>query len=124
MAITGVELQRLRSLAPELQRRVEWVIAVAAYFGADVAIVSGLRTQAEQDRLYAQGRTVPGPIVTWTRNSAHTSGTAVDFAFRVNRAVDWNVPAWWWDALATICGWAGLRRTALSHGDLGHYEYN
>lgn len=44
-------------------------------------ITSGRRTQEEQDKLYAQGRTTPGPIVTWTRNSNHISGKAFDIAF-------------------------------------------
>ena len=36
------------------------------------------RSQARQLDLYAQGRTEPGPIVTWTQHSAHTEGRAVD----------------------------------------------
>jgi peptidoglycan LD-endopeptidase CwlK len=31
----------------------------------------GLRTEADQAALYAQGRTAPGKIVTWTMNSKH-----------------------------------------------------
>lgn len=38
----------------------------------------GKRTQGEQDALFAQGRTAPGPIVTWTRDSDHLRGTAID----------------------------------------------
>lgn len=30
------------------------------------------RSQAEQDALYAQGRTTSGPKVTWTRSSRHS----------------------------------------------------
>lgn len=30
------------------------------------------RAQAEQDALYAQGRTTPGAIVTWTKSSLHS----------------------------------------------------
>lgn len=44
------------------------------------AIISGNRTQAEQDALYAKGRTKPGPIVTERRDSAHVGGNAFDFA--------------------------------------------
>ena len=44
---------------------------------------SGIRvfaaeTQARQNLLYEQGRSRPGPVVTWTRNSNHLVGRAVD----------------------------------------------
>jgi len=32
---------------------------------------SGGRTQERQNQLYAQGRTAPGKIITWTKNSRH-----------------------------------------------------
>lgn len=48
------------------------------------------RSQEEQDALYAQGRTKPGRVVTWTRNSRHTSRTAFDIAMVVNGAVSWE----------------------------------
>ena len=38
------------------------------------------RTQAEQNKLYAQGRTKPGRIVTWTKKSKHIDGLAFDIA--------------------------------------------
>ena len=43
--------------------------------------ISGLRTFEEQDALYAQGRTKPGPKVTNVRGggSYHNFGLAVDF---------------------------------------------
>lgn len=120
--MSSADVQKLNQLVPDLARRVAWLLQVAARYGADVAVVSGLRSQAEQDRLYAQGRTTPGPIVTWTRSSAHVTGRAVDLAFRVGGVVDYDVPAWWWDALAYLASFAGLRRTAVSKGDLGHFE--
>jgi peptidoglycan LD-endopeptidase CwlK len=47
-----------------------------------VKIIGGLRTFNEQDALYAQGRTVPGRIVTNARGgySNHNFGTAFDCA--------------------------------------------
>lgn len=114
--------QKLRWLTPELAYRTAYLIDMAARYGADVAVVAGYRSQAEQDRLFAQGRTSPGPVVTWTRSSAHTRGQAVDLAFRVNGRITYNVPAWWWDALAYLGEIAGLRRPAASKGDLGHFE--
>jgi hypothetical protein len=51
-----------------------------AFGDAPIRVVSGFRTFAEQDALYAQGRTTPGNIVTPARGgeSAHNYGLAVD----------------------------------------------
>ncbi len=52
-----------------------------------VRIVQGLRTIAEQDALYAQGRTKPGPIVTKAKggSSFHNYGLAIDFAILTDK---------------------------------------
>jgi len=42
----------------------------------DLIITCTYRSQAEQDELYAQGRTKPGRIVTWTRSSLHSATLA------------------------------------------------
>ena len=54
-------------------------------------ITSAKRTQAEQDALYAKGRTAPGPVVTWTRNSRHLSGRAYDLT---QFSADGRTPIW------------------------------
>lgn len=46
----------------------------------DVIVVEGVRTIQRQRDLYAQGRTKPGKVVTWTMNSKHIEGLAVDLA--------------------------------------------
>lgn len=56
----------------------------------DFAVVQGNRTQAEQNALYAQGRTKPGPVVTWTRNSNHIGGRAVDLAPFYKGKIEWD----------------------------------
>lgn len=43
-----------------------WVAACAAR-DVEVLVYCTYRSPAEQDRLYAQGRTAPGPVVTWAR---------------------------------------------------------
>lgn len=53
-------------------------------------VIEGLRTQARQAELYAQGRTKPGPVVTWTMKSKHIEGKAVDIAPYENGKIDWN----------------------------------
>jgi peptidoglycan LD-endopeptidase CwlK len=54
--------------------------ATAATLGCDYVLISGNRTYAEQDALYAQGRTKPGKVVTKARGgfSNHNFGIAVD----------------------------------------------
>jgi peptidoglycan L-alanyl-D-glutamate endopeptidase CwlK len=53
-------------------------------------VVQGNRTLAQQRIIYAQGRTKPGPIVTWTLKSKHIGGNAIDFAALVNGKISWN----------------------------------
>jgi peptidoglycan L-alanyl-D-glutamate endopeptidase CwlK len=64
--------------------------------GIDFLITCTRRTQAEQDVLFEQGRSRPGKIVTWTRNSKHITGKAFDIVIMENGKPDWSVsnPAW------------------------------
>ena len=52
----------------------------AARNGIQIKVISGLRTYAEQNALYAQGRTLPGRTVTNARGgySNHNFGIAFD----------------------------------------------
>lgn len=54
--------------------------AVGKKHGVTVKVISGHRSWDEQDRLYAQGRTAPGKIVTKARGgySNHNFGIAID----------------------------------------------
>lgn len=57
----------------------------------------GARTFAEQDLLWAQGRSSPGRIVTYAKGgqSAHNYGCATDFAyFRPDGSIDWGTDKW------------------------------
>lgn len=59
-------------------------------------VLEGVRLQARQDQLYAQGRTTPGKIVTWVKTSNHQAkadgkGHAVDLgAIGANGRIDWD----------------------------------
>ncbi|WDU77502.1 MULTISPECIES: M15 family metallopeptidase [Lysinibacillus] len=46
----------------------------------DIFITETYRSQTRQNYLYEQGRTRPGQVITWTRNSNHTSRRAWDIA--------------------------------------------
>jgi hypothetical protein len=69
----------VQALAPELRTKLVRVMdRMKQEYGHDVQVVETGRTQERQDWLYAQGRTRDGQVVTWTRDSAHTRGEAVD----------------------------------------------
>ena len=74
---------QLADLGRELLRRL-------AAQGLTFKVIQGRRTQAEQDALYAKGRTAPGPKVTWTRNSRHLTGRAIDLALFQGKNVVWE----------------------------------
>jgi peptidoglycan L-alanyl-D-glutamate endopeptidase CwlK len=78
---------RLVGVHPDLVRVVELAIKLTT---VEFVVAQGARTQAEQDELYAQGRTKPGAKVTWTRNSRHIGGFAVDLAPVVNGAIEYD----------------------------------
>jgi len=71
----GIEL-----LHPEVRKQAESLVAEAAKEGLPVLITETFRTKDEQDKLYAQGRTAPGKIVSNAPfpSSAHCWGVAFD----------------------------------------------
>lgn len=84
--VTSYQLDRrseliVAGLAPEMATKARELARRAAAVGIPITFTSGARSLAEQARLYAQGRTTPGAIVTNTRESAHNYGAAVDVAF-------------------------------------------
>ncbi|BCG57497.1 M15 family metallopeptidase [Paenibacillus sp. URB8-2] len=87
--------KRLLGLAPVvLAAALLWIERCYTRRGVAVIITQGLRTCAEQDALYALGRTVPGDIVTNARGgeSNHNFGYAIDFALLLEdgRTVSWD----------------------------------
>lgn len=59
---------KLAGVHPDLVRVVERAISIST---VDFRVIEGVRTPARQRELYAQGRTKPGQVVTWTLNSNH-----------------------------------------------------
>ena len=57
--------------------------------GIDFILTCTYRSQKEQDGLYAQGRTKPGRIVTWTKKSKHIERKAFDIAILKNGKITW-----------------------------------
>lgn len=82
----------LDDLKPEVKALAERWLAECKDQGLDVLVTSTLRTFAEQDALYAQGRTAPGRIVTNARGgqSFHNFGVALDFVPMRNGKPVWG----------------------------------
>lgn len=68
-----------RGIAPELVAPLRRVITrMWQEYGHQVEVVEGYRTPQRQAQLFQQGRTTRGPVVTWTRDSLHSTGRAAD----------------------------------------------
>ena len=72
-------------------RFVAHVQRVGLFWQHDFIVTSTYRDDEYQAWLFAQGRTRPGPIVTWTLNSYHVKREAWDIAFRKNGTILWDV---------------------------------
>ena len=70
----------IATLQPQVRPYARALVKKAASIGITIKVISGLRTYDEQNKLYAQGRTKPGPIVTNARGgfSNHNFGIAFD----------------------------------------------
>jgi peptidoglycan LD-endopeptidase CwlK len=99
----AVSEARLQNVMPMLADKIRQMASMLETEGIEIRVVQGLRTVAEQDALYAQGRTTPGKIVTNCKGgfSYHNYGLAVDvvpsqFAPDQPYNPDWNSshPAW------------------------------
>jgi hypothetical protein len=82
--------KNLATVQPQLQKLGRELLRRLAAEGLTFKIIQGRRTQAEQDALWAKGRTKPGPKVTWTRNSRHLTGRAIDIALFSGKNVVWE----------------------------------
>lgn len=70
----------IAALLPPVQPLARALVQKSASNGIRIRVLSGLRTYAEQDALYAQGRSSPGKVVTNARggHSNHNFGIAFD----------------------------------------------
>src|SRR5882757_2893759 len=93
-------LNNLNTLHPKFRPSAiaAWTEAQAAMpANVQIIVVQGLRSFAESDALFAQGRTKPGPIVTKAKagQSYHNYGLAFDFAMVTDGHDDETVgPNW------------------------------
>ena len=103
-------------LEPDFRQRLDQVIQrMRQEFGHRVEVTETYRSPQRQEALYAQGRSEPGRVVTWTNHSLHSQGRAADV--RIDGS--WENPQ----------GYARLQRIAQEEGlqtlgpkDPGHLE--
>lgn len=108
--------RRLAEVNPQLANRIRRAVADLKAQGINVMVTSGYRSFAEQNALYAQGRTKPGNIVTNARGgqSLHNYGLAVDLVPLDSRGQpNWNVSESTWQKI----GAAGKRQGLEWGGD-------
>lgn len=79
-AVDSRSEDHIRTLLPEVKPYARALVHKAAAAGITIKVIGGTRSYAEQDALYAQGRTAPGKIVTKARGgeSNHNFGLAFD----------------------------------------------
>lgn len=83
---------RKKKLRPRVQRLADRLLKAMEILGHPIVVTQGYRSCEEQDKLYAQGRTRPGQIVTNARcgESLHNYGVAFDVAFLENGSPSWK----------------------------------
>lgn len=86
-AFSDLSKRRLEGVSQTLVKVVTRALELSP---VDFMVSEGLRTIERQRQLYAQGRTAPGPKVTWTLHSKHLEGTAVDLVPIVGGKPDWE----------------------------------
>lgn len=96
--LSATSIARLGEVHPSLAQRIKSLDALIP--SVNLQITQGFRTWAQQQSLYAQGRTAPGPIVTNCPAgfSWHNFGLAVDLVPEdiIPGQPDWdsNNPIW------------------------------
>ena len=92
-----ITLERIEKLHPKIRDEVKKILEEANSLLADnveIRVVQGLRTIDEQNALYVQGRTKPGPKVTNAKggSSIHNYGLAIDFCLLINdKEISWDL---------------------------------
>jgi len=114
----------INSLSAKFRKKFDarWAEVIKKY--PDARVFEARRSLERQKRLYAQGRTRPGNIVTRTLKSRHLDGDAVDIVFYDDRRTNWydNKPTRFWpyDDLIEMAKKYGIRN--LKPKETCHFE--
>jgi peptidoglycan L-alanyl-D-glutamate endopeptidase CwlK len=92
--MTQVERERLATLCPAMRDKFAKFRELALVKDVLIYLACGTRTFDEQDKLFAQGRTMPGKVVTYAQGgySMHNFGVAFDIAIMRAEGLDWEIP--------------------------------
>lgn len=117
----------IKTLLPKVQPLARELVRKLTAAGINAKIISGSRTYAEQNALYEQGRSKPGPVVTNARGgqSWHNFGVAVDIGIFDNGKYLGNSPLYKKaGAIGRELGfeWGGDWKGSLV--DEPHFQYN
>lgn len=119
---------RIASLDPSLRPLALALLENAWQDGIALVVVGGLRTLEEQQALYDQGRTTPGPVVTNAPpgSSWHNYGLAFDVAILANGAATYPNDADLWDRVGDAGKRVGLQWGGdfVSFKDRPHFEHH
>ena len=85
--------RKIEDLVPAMQLRALRFAGAMAERGIPFMFTCTYRSQEDQDSLYAQGRTKPGPKVTWVQHSRHTDRIAFDIAILRDGKPTWDTKA-------------------------------
>lgn len=119
----------IAKLDPSIQSMARELLQRAANVGIDLVVTQGLRTNAEQQALYDQGRTTEGPIVTNAPpgSSWHNFGLAFDVAvLSPEGKATWPNDSALWDRIGQLGKASGLTWGGdfASIKDRPHFEYH
>lgn len=121
--MNAISESRLQLVCPKL---ADLVHRMASLLGEPLVVEQGLRAWSDQAKLYAQGRTAPGPIVTHAQPgySWHNFGLAVDVCpERLLTVPNWGPGDPVWIKLRGLGFALGMYPGAdFSHPDQPHFQ--
>jgi peptidoglycan L-alanyl-D-glutamate endopeptidase CwlK len=83
--------RKIEDLVPELQEKFKLFKKMMDDAGIPFMVTCTYRSPQEQLELYAQGRTKPGPKVTWVKHSKHNDRKAFDIAITRDGKPVWDL---------------------------------
>ena len=134
MEIDALSLERVQKLHPKIRGEAEKILRAIYAKGIRVRFTHTLRTFEEQAKIYAQGRTTKGNIVTYARAgmSWHNYGLAIDICLLVKNGASWderadfngNEKSDWLEIVAIFeaHGWTWGGRWKGSKRDGAHFQ--
>ncbi len=119
----AISEERLAEIMPALAALIHVLADRLVLENITIRVTQGLRTAAEQNALYDQGRTLPGRIVTNAQgyDSWHVLGCAVDVAPMDDGIPDWNPDHPAWARIVAVGESLGLQSGSAWHDD-PHFE--